>query len=56
MSLSIVIILSLKKLMKSVLLRPKGIDGSIELWFSVSLATVLKRNLGLFLFSSINDE
>ncbi len=32
------------------------IQGSIELWLFVSLATVLKRNLGLFLLTSINVE
>jgi len=49
-------ILLVKKLMKSLLLRGKGIHGSTELGLFVNLATVLKRNLGLFLFSSINDE
>jgi len=34
----------------------EGIHGSTELGLFISLATVLKRNLGLFLFSSINDE
>jgi len=49
-------ILLIKNFMKSSLLRVKGIHGSTELRLLVSLATVLKRNLGLFLFSSINDE
>lgn len=49
-------ILSLKKLMKSLLLRSAGIHGTIELWLFVRLAKVLNRNLGLFLFSSISDE
>jgi len=46
----------IKKLKLSTLLRVKGIHGSTELRLFVSLATALKRNLGLFLFSSINDE
>jgi len=49
-------ILLVKKLKKSLLLRVKGMHGSTELRLFISLATVLKRNLGLFLFSSINDE
>ena len=49
-------ILLIKNLMKSSLLRVKGIHGSTELGLFVSQATVLKRNFGLFLFSSINDE
>ena len=52
----IVKMLSIKKLMKSSLLRVKGIHGSVVLWLFDSLAKVLKRNLGLFLFSSISDE
>ena len=36
--------------MKSLLLRVKGIAGSVELWLSVSLPTGLKTNLGLFWF------
>ena len=52
----IVKILSLKKLVKSSLLRVKVIHGSVVLWLFVSLAKVLKRNLGLLLFSSISDE
>jgi len=51
-----VTILSLKKHIKSLLLSAMGIEGSVELWLSVSLATVLKINLALFLFSSINEE
>jgi len=46
----------IKNLMKSSLLRVKGIHGSTELGLFVSLATALKRNLGLFLFSSVNNE
>ena len=42
-----------KNFMKSSQLR---VQGSTELGLSVNLATVLHRNLGLFLFSSINDE
>jgi len=48
-------ILLVKKLMKSSVLRVKGIHGSTELGLFTSLATVLKRNLGLFLFSAINN-
>lgn len=39
-----------KELMKSLLLRAMGIDGSIEFWLFVSLATVLKRNLECFFY------
>jgi len=49
-------ILLVKKLMKSSLLRVKGIHGPTELGLFVSLATVLKRNLGLFLLFSISNE
>ncbi len=41
--------------MKLSLLSTIGIYGSVELWLSVSLATVLKRNLGFFLFSFIKE-
>ena len=46
----------IKNVIKSLLLSEIGIDSSVELWLSVRLATVLKINLALFLFSSINDE
>jgi len=49
-------ILLVKTLMKSSLLRTKGIHGSIELGLFISLATVLKRNQKFFLSSSISDE
>ena len=49
-------ILSLKKFIKILLLRDRGILGSVEVRLSVSLATVLKRNLGLFLLFSISLE
>lgn len=51
----VVAIFSFKqKLMMSLLLRDIGLLGSIEL--SVSQATLLKRNLGLFSFSTISDK
>lgn len=45
-----------KKFTKSLQVKVKAILGSAELWPFVSLATVLKRNLGLFVFSSVSDE
>ena len=49
-------ILFVKKLMRSSLLRLKGVHVSTELWVFVSLATVLKRNLRLLLLYYIIDE
>lgn len=49
-------ILFFKKFTKSLQVKVKAILGSAELWPFVSLATVLKRNLGLFVFSSVSDE
>lgn len=46
-------ILSLKRLMSSLLLKVKGTLGSIEFWLSANLATVLKTNLVQVLFSFI---
>ena len=52
----IVVILLLKNRRKSSQLRVAGIEGSTVLWLLVSLATVLKRNLELFLLTSIKFE
>lgn len=54
LSLDVTIFSFKQKLMMSLLLRDIGIFGSIELL--VSQAAVLKRNLGLFSFSSINNK
>ena len=42
--------------MKSLLLEVIGIEWSTALWIFVRQEIVLKRNLGLFLFSSISEE
>lgn len=49
-------ILLLKNWRKSSLLSWAGMEGSNALWLFVSLATVLNKNLGLFLLASINEE
>lgn len=46
----IVIILSLKRLIKSLLLTVIGMLDSIELWLSTGLSTVLKRTVLIFLY------
>lgn len=51
--LSVIVILSVRRLIKALLVMVIGILGSIELWLSVSQATVLERSLGLFLFHQL---
>ena len=51
-----VAILLLKNERNSSQPRVLGIDGSVAVWLFVSLATVWKRNLALFLFASIKLE